>query len=330
MKPELVISRLEQDAPLWLASSWDHSGIQVKGARDAITRVAVALDPTLATINKALAADADFILTHHPLGLTPRFPTKDDTLYAVMASLMSQGVWLYAAHTSLDAQPEGPANWLAQELGMINQDILEPTARQTALLIRIPHGQNLQTTDLSGVVTIINQETMLELVVWKDAWPHIRQALEAQCADRFDYHAIALEEPSRVYGFGCIGDLEQPVDWPSLQNRLAHVLGTRHWTRIGTRPDVITRVAYCPGSGASLAPRAFGAGAHVYITGDMKYHQAQDIESLGLTLDVGHHVLEERMMAVWHKRIQQDFKAQGVEVVFIPGTDPLHQEMIAT
>ncbi|GAU09545.1 Nif3-like dinuclear metal center hexameric protein [Desulfoplanes formicivorans] len=322
MKPEHVIARIQKDAPLWLASSWDHSGIQVRGNRQCINRMAVALDPTAATIGKALDQGADFILTHHPLGLTPRFPAANDELYATMSLLMSQGVWLYAAHTTLDAQPEGPSRWLARELGMINEAVLEPTAKKTALLVRIPHGRDLCPIACPEALTVMEQGDLVELVVWKDQWPRTRQQLESSHGS-FDYHALTLEEPAQVYGFGCIGDLQEPVGWPDLQARLARLLGTACWTHIGAAPEAISRVAYCPGSGASLATRAFGAGAHVYITGDIKYHQALDTQHLGLTLDVGHHVLEENMMRVWHETMQQDFAAQGVELVFIPSRDPL-------
>ncbi len=326
MKPEHVIARLEKDAPPWLASSWDHSGIQVRGNREDIKRIAVALDPTVDTIHKAIDANADFVLTHHPLGLTPRFPSADDALYVTMSSLMARGIWLYGAHTTLDAQPEGPVNWLSRELGMIKTVVLEPTARQTALLVRIPHGHDLCPIECPGVVSVIQQETILELVVWKDAWAGIRHKLETHREGTLDYHAIRLAEPSVPYGLGCIGDLEHPMDWPSFQTHLAGLLGKRHWTRIGTPPASISRVAYCPGSGASLAHKAFGAGAHVYITGDIKYHQAQDMEPLGLTLDVGHHVLEEKMMRVWQETLKDDFKPHGVDLIFIPSDDPLRIE----
>jgi putative NIF3 family GTP cyclohydrolase 1 type 2 len=73
---------------------------------------------------------------------------------------------------------------------------------------------------------------------------------------------------------------------------------------------------------------AFEAGAHVYITGDIKYHQALDIRNLGLTMDVGHHVLEEIMMRVWHTTLKQDFAPQGVEIVFIPSKDPLRMQCV--
>lgn len=323
MQPEHVIARLEKDALPWLAASWDHSGIQVRGNRDRITRMAVALDPTPETIRSAVELGADFVLTHHPLGITPQFPAADDELYATMSLLMANGIWLYAAHTTLDAQPEGPANWLARELGLTNQTVLEPTARQNALLVRIPHGHDLCPIDLPGVVTVIEQKNLLELVVWNDQWPSVRQELENRHGHVLDYHTLILEEPSRSYGFGCIGDLEVPLDWSSFQSRLAGLLDTTYWTRIGNPLPRISRVAYCPGSGASMAHRAFAAGAHVYITGDIKYHQAQEMEPLGLALDVGHYILEEKMMRVWLEMLKRDFNAHGVELAFIPGKNPL-------
>ena len=74
-----------------------------------------------------------------------------------------------------------------------------------------------------------------------------------------------------------------------------------------------------------LAKRAFAQGADIYISGDLKYHQAQDIEALGFALDVGHFSLEEKMMSAWARTLQQEFAEldRDVEVVFIPGRSPM-------
>jgi putative NIF3 family GTP cyclohydrolase 1 type 2 len=71
----------------------------------------------------------------------------------------------------------------------------------------------------------------------------------------------------------------------------------------------------------SLASKAFALGADIFISGDLKFHQAQEIESLGLTLDVGHFALEEVMVAVWADELTTALAGE-VRVLFIPGRDP--------
>jgi dinuclear metal center YbgI/SA1388 family protein len=323
MNRKQIVARIETDAPLCCAASWDNSGIQIRGTREEISCLAIALDPSPETIFRALEHGADFILTHHPLGLTPRFPNKDDDYRRILNMLMRSGAWLYAAHTTLDSQPDGPPAWLARALGLQNTQVLETTGEKTSLLIRI-HSQTVP--EIIRHPKIINPTRYgdtHEFVVWKHEWPGVRQDLQALFGLDFSWQAIALHEPSRSLGFGCIGDLSHPTDWPGFTSRLSALLGKKYWTRIGSPPEQISRIAYCPGSGASLAQTAFDRGAQIYITGDIKYHQALEIENTGLTLDVGHHVLEEKMIQVWYEKLQQDFRSHDIECIFLPGHDPL-------
>jgi putative NIF3 family GTP cyclohydrolase 1 type 2 len=55
----------------------------------------------------------------------------------------------------------------------------------------------------------------------------------------------------------------------------------------------VDAVALCGGSGASLIPAARRAGADVYVTGDVKHHDALDASAGALTvIDAGHHGTE--------------------------------------
>ncbi len=128
MKPIDIICVIEKTAPLAAAASWDASGVQVASDRETVTRVGVMLDPTLANVRQAVAEGADFLLAHHPLSMTPRFPNKADEYLAILALLFRNKAWLYSAHTSLDANPLGPVRWLAQELSLSGVRTLEPAA----------------------------------------------------------------------------------------------------------------------------------------------------------------------------------------------------------
>ncbi|WP_462324381.1 Nif3-like dinuclear metal center hexameric protein [Desulfoplanes sp.] len=328
MRPEQVIARIEKDAPLRLAALWDKSGLQIRGKRGNISRIALALDPTPTTVRMAIEQQADFILTHHPLSLSPRFPAANDELYRTMSMVMEEGIWLYAAHTTLDAQPAGPVNWLAACLGLSSTGVLEPTTKRSSLLVRIHKNKDLPSLEHPQVISRLDHDRMTELIVWKDQWPGIQKALEERTGGPLEHHAVELASPVGSYGFGCIGDLSAPMQWSSFRSLLGKTLGTAHWTRIGAPPKEITRIAYCPGSGGSLGAGAFDRGAQIYITGDVKYHQAQDIEHLGTTIDVGHHVLEERMMDLWHTALRQDLESRDTEVTFLPSRDPLHIENV--
>ena len=134
--PEIIslpslVSLLEKLAPPQAAAPWDNSGLQVIGERQEIKRLAVALDPTPQIINQALAFDADFILSHHPLLFAPAYLNEDTPYTRIVRRLMRAGVHLYSAHTSLDGEPQGPVRWLAKALRLKDLTTLEPLAPES-------------------------------------------------------------------------------------------------------------------------------------------------------------------------------------------------------
>ncbi|MDD2966478.1 MAG: Nif3-like dinuclear metal center hexameric protein [Desulfovibrionaceae bacterium] len=124
-----IIAQIENVAPLCAAAPWDMSGMQVAARRTEIQHLALCLDPTPQSLAAAVALGATLVLSHHPLALKPRLPAQLDSYHAALSLLFQHDVALYAAHTSLDANPEGCVSWLAQELGLTEKKILEPTSQ---------------------------------------------------------------------------------------------------------------------------------------------------------------------------------------------------------
>lgn len=57
----------------------------------------------------------------------------------------------------------------------------------------------------------------------------------------------------------------------------------------GHRGKNISKVGLCAGSGSEFLSNAFNAGCDVFVTGDVKYHTAQDSLELGIpVVDMGH------------------------------------------
>jgi dinuclear metal center YbgI/SA1388 family protein len=122
-----LIDIIEQTAIPSLSAPWDKSGIQVAACNPEVRHMAVMLDATPDNILTALETGADFILAHHPLSLQPRFPDTTGTYHNILSLLFKNDLCLYSAHTSLDANPRGPAAWLADTLNLSGRDVLEKT-----------------------------------------------------------------------------------------------------------------------------------------------------------------------------------------------------------
>ena len=322
-----LIGRIERTADPRRAASWDRSGVQIAGTVSDCARLAVALDPLPTIIEAALDWGAACILTHHPLLLTPRLPDRLDDYHAVLRLVLGRGAWLYAAHTSLDVVTDGPAGWLADALGLRRRRVLEPAGRIPHLAGRWrapahPAAGAEALSALPGVTAMTLGPDLVEAVFAPAVRDVVTARLEAACPGATLVSLAELAEPADVYGYGLVGDLPEPLPYAALENRLAGLLPRRFFTLAGETPPSVARLAYCPGSGADMAPRAFAAGADVYLTGDLKYHQAQAVPPGRCIVDVGHFSLEEVMMRTFANDLAGTFGENGPLVRYFSGNDP--------
>lgn len=105
-------------------------------------------------------------------------------------------------------------------------------------------------------------------------------------------------------GLGRVGDLRQEVPLRELCRLLGPL--SSGMRAAGPKQIVITRVAVCCGSGASLIKEAKRFGAQLLVTGDLKYHDARLAEALGLAvLDLGHFSTE-RSLVPWLAQLLEE------------------------
>lgn len=94
------------------------NGLQVEN-RGAVTRVAAAVDASLATVRLAIAAKADLLIVHHGLFWSPSHPWVGKR-YELLRLLLDHDVAVYSSHLPLDAHPKlGNNAQLCAALGLI-------------------------------------------------------------------------------------------------------------------------------------------------------------------------------------------------------------------
>jgi dinuclear metal center YbgI/SA1388 family protein len=86
-------------------NDWDGAvnGLQVENS-GAVTRIAAAVDASLATIKLAAAAGADLLIVHHGLFWTPTVPWTGKRR-EMLALLIKNNLAVYSSHLPLDAHP---------------------------------------------------------------------------------------------------------------------------------------------------------------------------------------------------------------------------------
>lgn len=106
------------------------------------------------------------------------------------------------------------------------------------------------------------------------------------------FDLFTLENLSRSYGFGRAGKLEKPATAKDIAQQLQQTFEV-NGLRYGCKDELRMheRIAVFGGSGAKFYKDAIAQGATLFITGDISYHEAQDMLRDGLDfIDAGHYI----------------------------------------
>lgn len=105
---------------------------------------------------------------------------------------------------------------------------------------------------------------------------------------------LSVTNPQLGIGFGRVGDLPRPYSLEELLQEVSTVLDVpalRYVASNKAKEKSITRLAICGGAGEEFYTDALEKGAQVYITGDVYFHTAHDMQETELTvIDPGHHI----------------------------------------
>ena len=137
-------------------------------------------------------------------------------------------------------------------------------------------------------------EVRLETVAPRAALPRVLRALlAAHPYEEVAYDLFSLENPWPDAGLGRIGTLEAPVAAGDFLQTVRRVLQAPRASFIGDPTRPVRRVALCTGAGGDFLEDALHAGAELYLTGEVKHHQALLARQHGLAvIDAGHFATE--------------------------------------
>jgi hypothetical protein len=125
------------------------------------------------------------------------------------------------------------------------------------------------------------------------------------------YDILTLDNPPQTFGLGRVGKLVQPMSIDAFTQKVKEVFQLD-----GLR--LIETIAICGGSGGNFYGDALKAGADVYITGDVYYHTAHDMQTNGLTvIDPGHNI-EVVCVPKFIEKMEEWKKEQQWNIEFIP------------
>lgn len=137
---EIVAAVERRYRPSW-AQDWDAVGLTCGDPSAPVRRVLLAVDPTLAVADEAIAWGADVLLTHHPLLLRGIHSiATSSSKGVVLHRLVRSNVALLTAHTNADSADPGVSDALASALGLVEVRPLAPMTESLDKIITfVPH-----------------------------------------------------------------------------------------------------------------------------------------------------------------------------------------------
>ncbi|PKM52362.1 MAG: Nif3-like dinuclear metal center hexameric protein [Firmicutes bacterium HGW-Firmicutes-7] len=108
------------------------------------------------------------------------------------------------------------------------------------------------------------------------------KVLSPSSGENMHHYNNGLE--NHLMGLGVIGLLEKELTLEKLSKAVQRILGLEYIHFVGDKERVIRTVAIVTGSGISELDKAIIKGAEVLITGDIKYHNAQYANEVGISL----------------------------------------------
>ena len=119
---------IDSIAPFRTQESWDNSGFLVGDVSKEVTKVAVCLDVTHDTLQKAADFGADLLVSHHPVIFHPMKGLREQTpgTEAIVYDAIRKDIAVLSAHTCWDLAEGGVNDVLAKLVGLENVEGVVP------------------------------------------------------------------------------------------------------------------------------------------------------------------------------------------------------------
>lgn len=326
---------MEAIAPPRWAARWDNVGLLVGDARAPLERVLLAIDCTLDVVAEALRLRCQAIVSYHPpiFEAQKRLVAPSAAYEAARQGLAVYSPHtaldvapggtndVLADLVGMETLERAPLRLLetSAESGQVKLVTFVPAEHVDALseaLFRAGAGRIGKYSSCSfrtpgtgtffgeaGASPVVGQagrleqapELRLETLVPEASVPEVVRALRAAHPyeePAFDLLRLAL--PPADVGYGRVGTVQTaPVQ--AHAERLKRGLGVEHVLIVGPLDRTVSRVAVCVGSGGELLGDCVASGAQLFVTGELRHHDALRALASGLTVVCALHSTSERV-----------------------------------
>lgn len=327
MKIKEILLILEQMAPLAYAEDFDNVGLLVGDADTEATGVLICHDALETVIDEAIEKQCNLVVCFHPILFSgiKKITGKNYVERSILKAIKND-IAIYAVHTALDNHQAGVNKIFCDALGLINTKVLVPKQNFVQKLITYTIPENVEqlrnalfdagagkignyedcSFNSKGIGTYMGnensnpeigerfefveaEEIKIEVTFEKYLQPKIMKALFSNHVyEEVAYEIYDLQNVHQNIGLGMIGELSQEMkelDFLKMVKEKMDCGGIRHSEFSGKK---VKMIAVLGGSGSYAIKNAIAAGADVYLTADLKYHNFYEAENKILLADIGH------------------------------------------
>ena len=132
-----------------------------------------------------------------------------------------------------------------------------------------------------------------------------------------------LDEDGEGTGLGTIGDFDSPMTAEEAVNFVKERFSLKVMRTSRPVEGLVSRVAMCGGSGSSLINAAKAAGADLYISGDISYHNFFTEKDF-MIMDIGHYESEIEIVDILFSLIKKKFPTFAVRITQNVNSNPIY------
>ena len=132
-----------------------------------------------------------------------------------------------------------------------------------------------------------------------------------------------LDEDGEGTGLGTIGDLAVPMTAEEAVDFVKERFSLKAMRTSRPVEGMVSRVAMCGGSGGSLIGAAKAAGADLYISGDISYHNFFTEKDF-MIMDIGHYESEIEIVDILFSLIKKKFPTFAVRITQNVNSNPIY------
>jgi dinuclear metal center YbgI/SA1388 family protein len=160
------------------------------------------------------------------------------------------------------------------------------------------------------------EEVRFETIVPKDKLADCINAMKkAHPYEEPAFDCFKLYNNQNMFGLGRIGKLEKPTKLSDIIKRIKNHTGAKTFGMVGSEKILVKKAAVCAGSCGKIINQVIAAKCDLYLTGELKHHQALAAQEAGVTcICLSHTVSERFILKKLAKQLQKQLKQVTIKI----------------